>query len=409
MLSTTQKQERIEVCDAPEEMACDSVPVEEVERNPGSAQTAPTRDPWWAKLTPHQFSLGLAMLFFALGLLGIAHHEISRTEYLAWAIARSSVDLPQLLNTMSLAGGPFPWHIFLWVITAFTNNPFAMQLFHLSVASGAIFLMARFSPFSGVEKILLAFGFVPFYEHGIISQGYSLSSLLLFGLAAACNGRGRYKLPAVLLSLLVCTTVFGAPALSYYGQLFMLLIALLWLVIGTRESESKKTILQSKPVAAVFVAMLFLHFLVGMHVYLRDLQEEFSPLQRIARFIQKHNLTETPVFVIPDRCATGFTTVADNPVYSLSTGRALRFESADKNHCDWVIVAIRGVQYSHKWKQPVLVLSSSRLVGLPPTFPFKEIARFRNSQKPDESRFLYVAGPTNAWLHKHFSTGDSSP
>lgn len=524
-------------------------------------QTSPPKTAWLAKLSPRQFSLGLTTLFFAFGLLGIVNHEMWRDEYRAWAIARTSVDIPQLLHTVSFEGTPPLWHLCLWVITAFTNQPFAMQLFHLTVVSGAIFLMARFSPFTAVQKLLLAFGYFPFYEYGIISRSYGLTTFFLFVVAAACSGHRRYKLLAVLLPLLASTTVFGAimafsiglgllveyfdfkskrlsvptqgtkrawligciallvsgvafaglmkpPSNAYtgdwqyfatsffqntdptlwrlakgvsrilcaylpipeikltnwsttifsdnkpwislwmasgvllfwsvfdmlkdrmsrttysvgtigmvaftflfwlgttrhYGQLFMLLIVSLWVAIDYQKSQSQKTIIDSKFTNYVIVSVLFVHFLMGLYFYLRDLREVFSPIKLVGEFVKKHDLTETPMFVIPDVCATGIATLTDGPVYSFADPKLqLKFERLDipapKNK--WNIVALRSLQYAHKWNQPVLVLSNKRLGAVPKGFPFKEVGRFTSRQGYEESRYLYVAAPTDAWLQKH--------
>lgn len=548
---TAQKEQQ-----APVDHAADSIA-----RDSSSVQTPTANNTWLSKLSPSQFSIGLTTIFFAFGLLGIVNHEMWRDEYRAWAIARTSVDIPQLLNTVSFEGTPPLWHLCLWVITAFTNQPFAMQLFHLAVVSGAIFLMARFSPFTSVQKLLLAFGYFPLYEYGIISRSYGLTTLFLFAVAAACTGHRRYKLLAILLPLLASTTVFGAimafaiglgllaeyfdfkskrldvstkgakrawligcvallvggiafaglikpPSNGYmgdwqyfadsffrntdptlwrlaksvsrilcaylpipeiklsnwsttifsdskpwislwfaagillfwsvfdilkdrlsktmytvgtiamvaftflfwlgttrhYGQLFMLLIVSLWVAIDYQKSHSQKTILQSKLTSYTILSVLFVHFLMGLYFYLRDLREVFSPIKRVGEFVKKHALTETPMFVIPDLCATGIATLTEGPVYSFADRKLqLKFERLDipapKN--EWDLVALRSLQYAKKWNQPVLLLSNKRLGAVPEGCPFKEIGRFTSRQGYEESRYLYVAEPTNAWLQKH--------
>jgi|AGTN01.2.fsa_nt_gi hypothetical protein len=371
---------------------------------------------------PVQFALLLTAGFFILGLIGINHHAIGHDEYRAWAVARASVDIPQLLHLMSFDGTPPLWHLCLWVSTAFTNQPFAMQLFHLAVASGAVFLMARFSPFTHVQKLLLTFGYFPFYEYGIISQGYSLYTLFLFA-AAACFGRRRYTLLAGLLPLLASTTVFGAFAVAlmtksytadwpgtahHFGQLFMLLIASLWVGIDYQKTKSPRTILDSKPMDGAIVAVLFVHFLAGLYFYIQDLRAAVSPIKRTADFIKRHNLTETPMFVAPDLCATGITTLNEsNIIYSIANYQPLRFErmdNQDKSY-NWNLVVHRSVQASRKWQQPILLLSNRRIMGVMPAgIPFQEVAIFR-SQIPDEARYLYVAGASDSWLQKHFNNG----
>ncbi|MDV2995516.1 MAG: hypothetical protein N4J56_005170 [Chroococcidiopsis sp. SAG 2025] len=51
----------------------------------------------------------------------------------------------------------------LYAITRFTDNPLAMQLLHLLIAGGTIYVFAKFSPFTKLQKIFIYFfGYFPF-------------------------------------------------------------------------------------------------------------------------------------------------------------------------------------------------------------------------------------------------------
>lgn len=157
------------------------------------------------------FPIALTVLFFAVGILGITHHEMWRDELRAWLIARDSSTLFQLFNALRYEGTPPLWHLCLFGLTRFTSEPLAMQIFHLSLASACVFLVTRFSPFSMWQKALITFGYFPFFEYAQISRGYVLSNLFLFMICALCReGRRNYPLLVLLLFLLANTTVYGA-------------------------------------------------------------------------------------------------------------------------------------------------------------------------------------------------------
>ena len=105
----------------------------------------------------------LVIAFLVLGLIGVFNHEMWRDELQAWMIARDSSSLIDLYNNLRYEGHPSLWYIFLYAITRFTDNPLAMQLFHLLIASGTIYVFAKFSPFTKLQKILFTFGYFPFY------------------------------------------------------------------------------------------------------------------------------------------------------------------------------------------------------------------------------------------------------
>lgn len=133
-----------------------------------------------------------------------------RDELQAWLIARDSSSVRDLFKNLRYEGHPGLWHICLYVITRFTTNPIAMQFFHLAIATGVVYVFARFSPFSRRQKFLFAFGYFPFYEYSIISRNYSLGVLLIFIFCARFSRRHQsYILLATVLSLLANTNVYG--------------------------------------------------------------------------------------------------------------------------------------------------------------------------------------------------------
>jgi hypothetical protein len=152
----------------------------------------------------------LVIVFLVLGLIGILNHEMWRDELQAWMIARDSSSLIDLYNNLRYEGHPSLWYIFLYAITKFTDNPLAMQLFHLLIASGTIYVFAKFSPFTKLQKILFTFGYFPFYEYHLISRNYSLGILLIFLFCHFFTQQQRnYLLLSVILAFLANTNVYS--------------------------------------------------------------------------------------------------------------------------------------------------------------------------------------------------------
>jgi hypothetical protein len=156
------------------------------------------------------FVLILTLAFAAFALIGILNHEMWRDELQAWLIARDSSSLSDLFQNVRCEGHPALWHLCLYVLNSFTRNPIAMQLFHLSVASATVFLVAKFSPFTKLQKALFSFGYFPLYEYGVISRSYALGVLLIFSCCVLFSKVNRnYIALACLLALLSNTSAYG--------------------------------------------------------------------------------------------------------------------------------------------------------------------------------------------------------
>jgi hypothetical protein len=180
-------------------------------------------DAWWAG--------ALTAAFFCVAAVGIAHHELWRDEWQAWMIARDSASIPQLLAELRHEGHPPTWYLILFLLSRFTRSPVAMQLAHLAMATGSIYLLARFAPLPWLHKVLMAFGYFLAYEYTIIARHYALGVLALFAFCALFPTRHRHPV-AVFLVLLVLasSSVFGLILSMAAGA--MLLVEA---VAGSRE------------------------------------------------------------------------------------------------------------------------------------------------------------------------------
>jgi hypothetical protein len=151
----------------------------------------------------------ITSIFLVLGFIGIIHHEMWRDELQAWMIARDSSSLSDLFKNLKYEGHPGLWHICLHVLSIVIDSPVAMQVFHLLIATGVIYVFTRFSPFTKQQKALFAFSYFPFFEYSIISRNYGVGVLLIFLFCAFFPQRNRsYILLSTILALLANTNIY---------------------------------------------------------------------------------------------------------------------------------------------------------------------------------------------------------
>jgi hypothetical protein len=161
-------------------------------------------------LSDSAFQYLLTLLFFCLTLWGILHHEMWRDELQAWLVARDSSSLLDLVHNVRYERTPALWQACLYGLNYLTHNPIAMQAFHLAIATASIFLFAKYSPFTKLQKFMFTFGYLPFYEYGVISRSYALGVLLIFITCVLLTRPVRnYFAVALTLGLLANTSVYG--------------------------------------------------------------------------------------------------------------------------------------------------------------------------------------------------------
>lgn len=148
---------------------------------------------WFAPTLTAVYALVLSFALF--------HHEMWRDEIQAWLLARDSANVFELFRNLKYEGHPGLWHLLLMPITRLTNSPVGMQILHLIIASTTIFIVAKYAPFSRLQKSLFAFGYFPLYEYGVISRNYALG--LLFVVVTCVLLRQRWRHP-LWLALVLC-------------------------------------------------------------------------------------------------------------------------------------------------------------------------------------------------------------
>ncbi len=135
--------------------------------------------PGFAHKNKPKINAGLLLVFAVLSFLGALHHEMWFDEMQAWLISKDSHSFSELLTNSKYESHPMIWHTMLFVLSAFTHNPFAVQMLHLSIILATAFLFLRYSPFSVLQNVCILFGYYFFFEYNVISRSYSLTLLFL--------------------------------------------------------------------------------------------------------------------------------------------------------------------------------------------------------------------------------------
>ncbi|NQU11718.1 hypothetical protein HQ590_13065 [bacterium] len=176
-----------------------------------------------ARRRTYLFAGGVTLLFLAAGGYGAFHHEMWRDETQAWLLARDSLTPWALVWNCRYEGHPVLWHLGPWVLSRFTSLPDVMQAYHLLIATATAFLVARFAPFTWVERALLAIGYLFLYEYGVVCRDYGIGVLLIMTYCVLYPRRFQ-QLPAVsvVLFLLSQTSVHALlVAMAAGGSLFL--------------------------------------------------------------------------------------------------------------------------------------------------------------------------------------------
>ncbi len=169
------------------------------------------------------FVAAVVAVFLLLGLVGVLNHEMWRDELEIWLVARDADSLPALFDNMSTEAHPALWYLLTYALSRFTDDPASMQLLHLLLAAGAVFVFAGFAPFDRLHRALFCFGYYAFYEFSIISRNYVLVLLLSLVFCALFRQWRRHALAvAAVLFLLANSHLYGAIAAGCFAVLLAL-------------------------------------------------------------------------------------------------------------------------------------------------------------------------------------------
>jgi len=169
--------------------------------------------------TSQRQAIALSLIFFTSALCFIQYHEMWRDELQAWLLARDSITVIELFKNLKYETHQGLWHLLLFPLTRIFDMPEVMQYLNLSIATAAVFIMAKYSPFSLQQKILLTFSYFLFFEYALIARNYALTVLFIFLICALFSKRARYPLSFAVAIFFLCHT-------SFLGLIFAICLCL---------------------------------------------------------------------------------------------------------------------------------------------------------------------------------------
>lgn len=170
-----------------------------------------------AYLNKYYFEI-IFVIFLIIISVNTLNHEMWEDEWQAWLIAKYSSSLSSLFYNLRYEGHPALWYLCLYILNMFTEQPAAMQIFHLALCAAAMYIFLRLSPFTPLQKTLFVFGYFPLYEYSVIARNYGIGMLFLFAFCASFRYRDKnYFIPLALLVMLTQTNGYGLGIASVCG------------------------------------------------------------------------------------------------------------------------------------------------------------------------------------------------
>ncbi len=161
------------------------------------------------------FCYSLVAAFVVLGIIGILHHPMWRDEVYTWLMARFSNSLRDEYLLARYDPHFMLWHVVLWILSRFTHNCQSMQWLHLALATGGIWVLVRFGPFTRVQKALYCFGYFAIFEYCLIAREYVWTGLLMFSLCAVCDRRKDSFVAQAVILFLLCNLNLLATIIAF--------------------------------------------------------------------------------------------------------------------------------------------------------------------------------------------------
>jgi hypothetical protein len=212
----------------------------------------------------------LVLAFFCLGLVGIVNHEMWLDELQAWLIARDSSSVINLFKNLKYEGHPGLWHVCLYLISRFTNSPISMQLFHLMIATGVVYIFVKFAPFTRLQKVLFSFGYFPLYEYNIISRNYAVGVLFVFLFCALFKTR-------IKSYILLCCTLFFLANTNIYGLIIAITLGLMLIFECVVDDDKIRLLKLNKWSLIISILIALLGVFISIIQILPPPDASFSP------------------------------------------------------------------------------------------------------------------------------------
>jgi hypothetical protein len=196
----------------------------------------------WAPSAILTFLYAVVVVWTAL------HHEPWRDEVMPLSIARSARTLRDLAAPLKTQAHPILWYLVLWVGYGLVGQTWILKVASLASAIGAIFLFSR-SPLPWWLRSVFVFSFFPLYQYSVVSRGYSLEMLLLFGFCSLYSHRHRHPLALALVLVALANT-------EALGLIMAVAAAVMLVADGLMKATDWRAVVSDRWVQAAAVVYL---------------------------------------------------------------------------------------------------------------------------------------------------------
>jgi hypothetical protein len=212
----------------------------------------PALPPWLRK---SRVDLLLVLPFLIFFFVQVAHHQMWRDETNPWEFAIHSQTLGALLRYIQYEAHPYIWYLLLWVVSRFTISLVALKCIAAVVGACNYLVLALWSPFSRLERVLLFCGYYISFEYSVIARMYGVMLLLvLLYLRSRTSQPQRPILNALWLGLIANADTFGLLLTFAFALEYLLFL------LGDRSWLKAHWRKQTLPACAVYIALLALSF-----------------------------------------------------------------------------------------------------------------------------------------------------
>jgi hypothetical protein len=185
------------------------------------------------------FDVALIVLFFFACVAGVSHHGMWRDEVYTWTIAANSSSFSDLWANRLYEGHPITWLFMVYLLSHVAQDPFWMQMLHVTIATISVSIFVVYAPFGRLPKSLFVFSYFPLIEYGLVTRNYGLGVLFAFAFCAAYKRPTRI-LAFLFLCLMANTNVYAAITAAALATLPILQA---WIGSDRKERGMRKDVL----------------------------------------------------------------------------------------------------------------------------------------------------------------------
>ena len=174
--------------------------------------SASTAEPGADAHHERRFAMVVTVVFLAVVIPVMMHHEMWRDELQAWLLARNTT-IGGLFHALRYEGHPALWYLALRALAPLSADPRTIQWLSVACGSATVYLFALLAPLPRVVRALFPFGYFIAYGYTIVARSYALEMLIAVALCAlatrVASSRGVVR-SGIALFLLANVTIYGA-------------------------------------------------------------------------------------------------------------------------------------------------------------------------------------------------------